>query len=263
MSATSFSFEPLYLVLAVVARALYYGAERHGRPSPLRAASFAAGLLLIAASLNSPLETIAAHRLLLAHLLQNGLIADLAPPLLLLGLTPAMQQAIARRGGRPFAMLTRARVTLPAWLAAWYGTHLAGFYDWALATGWGLNLEHGFLILGGLLFWWPLVTGRLSVAPALGYLGAGFVASSFLGLAFIFSTRPFYSFYERAPRLWGLSPVRDQNLGGILMNAEQTLVFLTAIGWFVWRLLEEEHAAGGGADDCDQVATSSRPGRSR
>jgi cytochrome c oxidase assembly factor CtaG len=247
VSATSFSFEPLYLVLAVVAGALYAGAARRERPSQRRVACFAAGLLLIAASLNSPLETIAAHRLLLVHLLQNGLIADIAPPLLLLGLTPAMRQAVARRGGRPFATVTRARFALLAWIGAWYGTHLAGFYDWALDTGWALNLEHGLLILGGLLFWWPLVTGRLSVAPALGYLGAAFVASSFLGLAFIFSSRPFYSFYERAPRLWGLSAVRDQNLGGILMNAEQTLVFLAAIGWFVWRLLEEEHASGSAA----------------
>ena len=246
MSATSFSFEPLYLGLAALAAGLYVAASRRERPSRWRASTFATGLFLIAASLNSPLETIAAHRLLLIHLLQNGLIADIAPPLILLGLTPAMQRAVLRRGGRPFATLTRARVTLPAWLAAWYGTHLAGFYDWALDTGWALNLEHGLLILGGLLFWWPIVTGRLSVPAGLAYLGVGFVASSFLGLAFIFSTRPFYSFYEHAPRLWGLSAVRDQNLGGILMNSEQTLVFLTAIGWFVWRLLEEEHVSGAG-----------------
>lgn len=255
MSATRFSFEPFFLVLAVVAAVLYARAARRDAPSRRRDACFAGGLVLIAVSLNSPLETIAAHRLLLVHLLQNGLIADVAPPLLLLGLTEPMREAVARRGGRPLAMLTRARVALPVWVAAWYGTHLAGFYDWALDTGWALNVEHGILILAGLLFWWPLVTGRLSVASALGYLGAGFVASSFLGLAFIFSSRPFYSFYERAPRLWGLSPVRDQNLGGILMNAEQTLVFLIAIGWFVWRLLEEEHAAGSGTDGSDQVAT--------
>ncbi len=248
MSATSFSFEPLYLVLAVAAAALYARAARREPPPRLRATSFAIGVLLIAASLNSPLETIAAKRLLLVHLLQNGLIADIAPALLLLGLMPGMRQAVARRGGKAFATLTRARVALPAWVAIWYGTHLAGFYEWALETGWALNIEHGLLILAGLLFWWPLVTGRLSVAPALGYLGAGFVASSFLGLAFIFSSRPFYSFYERAPRLWGLSPVRDQNLGGILMNAEQTVVFLIAIGWFVWRLLEEEHASGAGGE---------------
>jgi hypothetical protein len=42
------------------------------------------------------------------------------------------------------------------------------------------------------------------------------------------------------PRLWGLSPARDQNLGGIVMNGEQTLVFLVAIGYYIWRLLAEE-----------------------
>ena len=246
MSATSFSFEPLFLVLAALAAVLYALAARRERPSRRRTIAFTIGLVLIAASLNSPLETIAAHRLLLIHLLQNGLIADIAPPLLLLGLTPAMQQAIARRGGTPFATLTRARYTLPAWVFAWYGTHIAGFFDWALRTGWGLNIEHALLILGGLLFWWPLITRRLSVPAGLGYLGIGFVVSSFLGLAFIFSSRPFYSFYEHTPRLWGLSPVHDQNLGGILMNAEQTLVFLVAIGWFIWRLLEEEHSSGSG-----------------
>ena len=239
MSATDFSFEPLYLVLAAAAAAAYV---RAGLPSGRRTAVFVAGLVLIAAPLNSPLETIAAHRLLLVHLLQNALIADIAPLLLLLGLTPAMRAWLERHGGRRL----RARYTIVAWLLAWYGTHLAGFYDWALDSGWALNVEHALLIAGGLLFWWPIVSGRLAVPAGLAYLGAGFVTSSFLGLALIFSSKPFYSFYEHAPRLWGLSPQRDQNLGGIFMNAEQTLVFLCAIGWYVWRLLEEEHVSGAG-----------------
>ena len=88
------------------------------------------------------------------------------------------------------------------------------------------------------------MSGRLSPPAGLGYLAAAFIGSSFLGLAYIFSSSPFYSFYEHAPRLWGLSPTRDQNLGGILMNGEQTLVFLLAIGYFIVRLLDEEHAAG-------------------
>ena len=48
---------------------------------------FALGLLLVAAPLNTPLETLAAHYLVLAHLLQNAMLADWAPPLLILGLT--------------------------------------------------------------------------------------------------------------------------------------------------------------------------------
>lgn len=239
MSATSFSFEPAFLVLAAAAAAAYVWAARTDRPPKWRATVFALGLLLVAASLNSPLETIAAKRLLLIHLLQNALIADLAPPLILLGLTRAMRDWLDARGLRHL----RARYTLPIWLAAWYGTHIAGFYDWALRSGWALSIEHALLILGGLLFWWPLVSGRLSPPPALAYLGAGFVASSFLGLALTFSSRTLYPFYEHAPRLWGLSPIRDQNLGGILMNGEQTLVFLLAIGWYVWRLLEDDRVS--------------------
>jgi putative membrane protein len=236
VSATSFSFEPAFLVVAAAAVAAYLWVARGDRPARWRMTVFGIGLFLIAASLNSPLETIASKRLLLVHLLQNALIADIAPPLVLLGLTPAMRAWLDAHGARRL----RARYALPAWLAAWYGTHIAGFYDFALRSGWALNIEHAVLILGGFLFWWPLVSGRLSPPPALAYLGAGFVASSFLGLALIFSSRPFYSYYEQTPRLWGLSPVRDQNLGGILMNGEQTLVFLLAIGWYVWRLLDDE-----------------------
>jgi cytochrome c oxidase assembly factor CtaG len=238
VSATSFSFEPVFLVLPAVAAGGYAWAARNDRPKRWRIVVFVVGLALVAAALNSPLETIAAKRLLLVHLLQNALIADIAPPLMLLGLTPSMRTRLDALGLRHL----RARYALPAWLIAWYGTHIAGFYEWALRTGWALQLEHGLLILGGLLFWWPLVSGRLSPPPALAYLGAGFVASAFLGLALIFSSRPFYAFYEHTPRLWGLSPIRDQNLGGIVMNGEQTLVFLLAIGWYVWRLLEDDQA---------------------
>ena len=237
MSATSFTFEWIFLVLAAAAAIVYARASRGDRPPLWRAALFGLGLFLVAASLNSPLETIAAKRLLMIHLLQNALIADIAPLLVLLGLTPRMCAALNDLGARRL----RARYTLPAWLLAWYGTHLAGFYSWALRTGWALNVEHAILIAGGLLFWWPLVSGRLGPPAALAYLGAGFVGSAFLGLALIFSRRPLYSFYETTPRLWGLSPVRDQNLGGILMNGEQTIVFLLAIGWYVWRLLDDEH----------------------
>jgi putative membrane protein len=240
VSATSFTFEWAFLVLTAAAAVAYTRAARSDHPPWWRVTLFALGLFLIAAPLNSPLETIATKRLLLIHLLQNALIADIAPLLVLLGLTAGMRAWLNAHGLRRL----RARYALPAWLLTWYGTHIAGFYGWALDTGWGLNIEHALLIAGGLAFWWPLVSGRLGPPAALAYLGAGFVGSAFLGLALIFASRPLYPFYETTPRLWGLSPVRDQNLGGILMNGEQTLVFLLAIGYYVWRLLEEEHISG-------------------
>jgi cytochrome c oxidase assembly factor CtaG len=177
------------------------------------------------------------------HLLQNVMIADWAPPLLILGLTAAMRAAVARAGREPLRVLTRPRVALPLWLAAWYGTHAGVFYDYALRHQWALDAEHLVLLAAGLLFWWPLLTGRLATPWAIAYLGAALVGSAFLGLALTFSTSVFYDFYARAPRLWGLSASKDQNLGGILMNAEQTVVFLAALGYFLMRLLDEETEA--------------------
>ena len=231
-SPYSFSFEPLFLALALVAAVAYARARPHG----WRVWAFAVGLALVVVPVNSPLETIAVKRLLLMHLLQNVMIADWAPPLLILGLTGAMQARIAPR----VELVTRPRVALPLWLAAWYGTHVGAFYDYALRHHWALNVEHLVLLVAGLAFWWPVLTGRLSTPWTIAYLGVAFVSSAFLGLALTFSTSVFYDYYARAPRLWGLSASKDQNLGGILMNAEQTLVFLAALGFFLMRLLDEE-----------------------
>jgi cytochrome c oxidase assembly factor CtaG len=240
--ASSFSFEPLFIALGVVAAFLYWRAARAERPG-WRVLPFALGLLLVVGALNSPLETIAAHYLLLIHLLQNVMIADWAPPLLLLGLTPAMRAHIARLGGPAFAWATRPKIALPVWLVGWYTIHFAVFYDFALRNPWALNIEHLILVAIGLLFWWPVLAEEpheIGVAVKIGYLGAAFVGSAFLGLGLTFSESPFYDFYAEAPRLWGLSPAKDQNFGGILMNAEQAAVFLTAILYFVWRLIPEE-----------------------
>jgi cytochrome c oxidase assembly factor CtaG len=243
-AASSFSFEWIFLVLAAAAVYAYVRlAQTVDRPSAGRATLFGLGIALIAIPLNSPLETIAIHYLLVIHLLQNVMIADWAPPLLVLGLTPAMREAVAARGGRPLAFVTRPAYALPFWLAVWYGVHLPPFYDWALRHNWPLNIEHGLLILAGLVFWWPVFSRepqRVSTAVRLAYLGAAYIGSAFLSLALIFSGRAFYAFYEHAPRLWGLSPTKDQNLGGILMNAEQMLVFFAALSYFLLRLLSEE-----------------------
>lgn len=242
---TDFTFEPLFLALSVVAGYLYLRwLRRSDSIVPWwRPALFFAGLALIAASLNSPLETIAAHYLLLMHLLQNVVIADWAPPLLVIGLAPAARAALARAGGGVLAAVTRPKVALPIWLVGWYVIHLALVYDYALENPWALNVEHAFLIAIGLIFWWPVFSDSPhapSTVTRLAYVLAGFVGSVFLGLAFTFSGSAFYDFYEKAPRLWNLSPQQDQNFGGILMTSEQALVFLAALAYLLTKLFHEE-----------------------
>ena len=158
-------------------------------------------MLLIVLALNSPLETIAVDYLVLFHLLQNVIISDWAPPLLVIGLTPAMRAALASRGGRPFAFVTRPAVALPVWLVGWYVVHLGGVYDVALRNPWLLNVEHLFMIAIGLVFWWPVLADEPRSVPTLGriaYVFAAFVLSAFLGLALTFAP-PLYGYYEGLP----------------------------------------------------------------
>ena len=254
MKPYAFTFEPLFLVLALAAAVVYVRAVRGAppaeRPGRIRIAVFTLGLALVALPLNSPLETLSAHYLLLMHLLQNAIVADWGPPLVVLGLTPAMRRELARRGGRLLARATQPTVALTVWLLGWYGVHLPPFYDWALRAGWPLNLEHAILIAAGLLFWWPIFEEprRMSAPGVLAYLGVAFVTAPWLSLAYIFSSHPFYGFYADAPRLWGLSAIKDQNLAGVLMNGEQTSVFFLALAYHMLRLLDEEERAQRAAD---------------
>jgi cytochrome c oxidase assembly factor CtaG len=263
----SFSFEPLYLLLSAAAVVAYVRAARRYPVSRWRRAAFATGILLIAATLNSPLETISDHYLLLIHLLQNAMIADWAPPLMLLGLSQDMRLELARRGGRLMRRATEPAVALPLWLAAWYGVHVPTFYDWALRLTWPLNLEHAILITAGLIFWWPLLEPpprRLTVGPTLAYLGIAFFTSPWLSLALIFTTRPLYSFYVHVPRLWGMSVTEDQNLGGVLMNAELTLIFFVLFAYHLLHLLAEEERIQRELDAQARVAyPAARPDESK
>src|SRR5690242_20593077 len=119
---------------ALVVRA--YG--RRGVETPTwRIACFAGGLALIAIALLSPLEHIALNSLLSVHLLQNVILADWAPPLLVLGLTPAMVHAAMRH--RFVRAVTAPPVAISYWLAAWYVLHVPAVYGFALTHGWALG----------------------------------------------------------------------------------------------------------------------------
>jgi len=174
------------------------------------------------------------------------MISDWAPPLLLIGLTPATRETIAALGGTWFARLTNPAVALPVWLVTWYVVHLGAVYDAAVRSPVLLAVEHGLLIAVGLLFWWPVICDVPRAAATLvriGYVFAAFVFSAFLGLALTFAP-PVYDYYEsRSERLWGWSAEQDQNLGGILMSTEQALVLFAAIVWLLIRLFREEAEA--------------------
>lgn len=226
---------------AVVVRAF----DRRGMPThPARKAAFAAGLALIAVALLSPLEHIALTSLLSAHLLQNVILADWAPPLLVLGLSPAMVRAAMRH--RFVRAVTAPPVALGYWLAAWYVLHVPAVYGFALTHGWALGIEHVVFLTSGIVFWWPVLTpSGMRPHTSLIYLFGAFIAASPVSLALAF-TSPQYAFYIHAPRLWGIAPLEDQQLGAITMALEQAAILFAAGSVAFFGMLAEDAAADTG-----------------
>jgi len=218
------------------------GAERR------RIACFALALLLLLAFGVSPLHQIALHYLLLIHLLQNVVLAEWAPFLLVLSLPSSLAAALSRP--RWMRRATYPALALPLWLVNYAVWHVPVIYDAALRRPHSLlHLEHLAYLVTGCLFWWPVlrdVPRRLSAGARTLYVFGAFVLAAPIGLVLALVGGPAYSVYEHAPeRLWGLSALADQQLGGVTMAGEQAVVFFAVfVFWFTRFLAEQEHAPG-------------------
>jgi len=214
--------------------------ERHA----LRIASFLAGCALLVAALITPLDTLAREYLVWGHLLQNVVLAEWAPLLLVLGIPPALALRLTRP--RVVRFLTRPYVALPLWVGTYALWHVPALYDAALRHPSSLlALEHATYVVTGALFWWCVwqdAPHRLSSMARAGYVVAAFVLSAPLGLVLALVPRPLYDFYAAAPeRVWGLSRLEDQQLGGMTMAGEQSIVFFAVFAyWFACFLAEQE-----------------------
>jgi cytochrome c oxidase assembly factor CtaG len=245
VETSPWSLEPSWEgpLLVAIATALYAVLVlRHGA-SRRRIAAFAVAQVLLLAVLVSPVATIALHYLLSAHLLQNVAAAEWAPALAVLGIPPAAAAALGRM--RVFCAVTRPFVALPLWLAAYGLWHVPLFYEAALRNEGLLFLEHGSYVAAGVLLWWPVLQDephRLSAGARSAYLFAAFVLASPLGLMLALLPTPLYGFYEAAPRLWGLSPLTDQQLAGVVMAVSEAVVFFAAFAVYFVRFMAEEEA---------------------
>jgi putative copper resistance protein D len=247
-----FVFDPAWLLGLVVVAVDYVvvvrAYERRGRPvATLRRWAFAAGLLVTALALFSPIEHLALHSMLSFHLLQNVMLGDWAPPLFLLGLSAAMARDLGQR--RWVAVLANPPVALGLWLVTWYATHIPAFYDYALRHEWALGFEHLAFVVSGLVFWWPeIVSGYLSPIGKVSYLALAFLAISPLSLLIYLANSPLYSFYEHTPKLGDISALADQQIAGVAMAVESNVVLLTVMVFALMRLLSDGPAAEGPAD---------------
>jgi cytochrome c oxidase assembly factor CtaG len=246
--------EPSVVAGAFIALAFYgYGvATLKGAFSGWRAASFTAGVAVMFLALVSPLDT-AAGRLLSIHMLQHVAVTTIGPPLLLLGLTPALLDPILRPGlvTRAARMLTHPVFAGTLFVVNMWFWHVPPVYGAALDHLWVHITMHLAFITSGILFWWPVVqptpaTGRHGEGARLLYLFATGMPMGLLALLFFASSGVIYDHYETVDRLWGLSATDDQQIAGLVMGALGEAASFAGITILFFRFLDHEDAAVAG-----------------
>jgi cytochrome c oxidase assembly factor CtaG len=237
------SWNPEALFLVPLLTVAYFFALRSFPAPRWRIACFLTAMVLLLLVTITPLETIAMNYLLVIHLLQNVVLAEWAPLLVVLGIPPTLAATLARPG--LVRTLTHPGVALPLWLANYMLWHLPWLYDTALENPHTLlHLEHALYFATGVAMWWSVVHDephRLGDGARAAVVFAAFVLSAPIGLVIALVPEPIYDFYVDAPeRLWGLSPLEDQQLAGILMAAEQAIVFFVVVAYYFVRFVAED-----------------------
>lgn len=195
-----------------------------GPPAALKQrAYFVIAMLVCAVALLSPIDAIGDEYLFTVHMVQHLMLAALWPPLVLMSIPGWLVRPLLRRTAiaATIAALASPVNALLLFNADIYAWHIPVLYDATLTNEAVHICEHLSFMAFGLLNWWPVLNPvreqRLSYPMQMLYLFAEGTIMMVLGIVFTFSPVAFYSPYVSAPRLWGLSAVNDQQLGGLTM----------------------------------------------
>jgi putative membrane protein len=251
----SWNFAPIVL-LALAAYGVVYGwrwrtarAEGGARAAGWgRAALWATGIGVLFVALVSPLDRLG-EQFATFHMVQHLLIADLAPICLTVALTKWILRPATRRIHRieraagPFGHPAFGVVAYVGVMWLW---HVPALYDAALETPAIHTLEHLSFAAAGLLYWWHLLSpirSRLrlgGMGPVL-YMASTKLLVGFLGVLLAFSPELLYA-YAWSGTKWGLTPIDDQHVAGLVMALEQSIVMGIALVYLFARMLTESEA---------------------
>ena len=254
----SWSLDPVALVAVLAIAVLYlkgWGrARRPHEPHPPgfgRLAVFGAGLVAILVALVSPVDRLG-EQLMVMHMLQHILLLDIAPILLILGLTKVLMRPATRALGaieRRAGYLAHPALALAAYVVFMWLWHIPALYDAALRHSGIHVLEHICFAAAGTLYWWHLLSPirsrmRLGGMGPVAYMVGTKLLVGLLGVLLAFAPNSIYPFYSHQPHYWGLSPSEDQSMAGLLMALEQSIVMGIALVFlFVQMLAESEREA--------------------
>jgi cytochrome c oxidase assembly factor CtaG len=209
--------------------------------------AFAGAIVALLIALVSPVDRLGEDYLFSAHMVQHLLLGDIAPLLILLSLSRVMMRPLTRRlqsVERALGPLAHPATALILWLALVYLWHIPALYNAALEHAAVHAVQHVSFFTAGVLVWWPLIQPvpmrhRLGGMWTFGYIGTAKAGLAALGLYLTWTGTVAYSYYEHVPRIWGLSAVTDQNVGGAIMMIEQSVLLVTVLAILFGRMLAQ------------------------
>jgi cytochrome c oxidase assembly factor CtaG len=209
-------------------------------------ACFVAGLVLLWLALDWPIGALGAGYLASVHMIQFLVLGMIVPPLLLYGIPDATYRNVPRRLAGPLRRATRPAVAFVTFNLLVITTHTPLVTDTLMATQLGSFFIDVAWLVGGLIFWWPVVapagaTSQLRELAKIGYLGLQLIAMKPVFVFLTFSTYPQYATYELAPRIGNISARADQQMAGLLMEVAGMIIILLAVGavFLKWNASEE------------------------
>ena len=245
-------------------RHLRHQSQRHELAARWRLVSYLSGLVIVAIALISPIDVLGGQ-LFFMHMIQHLLLIMIAPPLLLIanpmpfllwGLPSNWRRKVGnwiatllhREGSfrQGLKVITGAGIIWLLWTISVIGWHDPNMYNAALRSDLVHDLEHITFFTASMLFWWHVTGAGPRIHKQFGLIGrTAFVLAAVppnmaLGVALAFAGVVVYSYYEAVPRLWGINPVLDQRIGGVIMWIPGSMMFIIAALILIARLLKEE-----------------------
>jgi cytochrome c oxidase assembly factor CtaG len=224
---------------------LYVWSCRANRTPPWQQIAFHLGTLVGLLALVSPLDELGDAYLFSAHMVQHLLLIFVTAPLWLVGVPSWQVDRVIPKGVDELVKrLTDPMSAFIAFVGVLYVWHIPAVYNLAQESETIHIFEHLTFIGAAMVGWWPVAgaaTPRFSKPePPLRMLYLFLLAIPCTGLAAVltFARAPLYPFYVDAPHIFGLDPLQDQRLGGLLMWLPPHMILLLASGitffkWFV------------------------------
>ncbi|HLZ08263.1 MAG TPA: cytochrome c oxidase assembly protein [Chloroflexota bacterium] len=264
-SLASWSWDPSVLIGLCSIVAAYVIGLRRFRPETLwqehtvslrELVCFGTGVGLLVLALVSPIDTLS-NQMFSIHMIQHMLLVYIVPPLLLTGMPawlvrPFLSPPLARRVWTFAVSFVPATIIFNGILVLW---HMPMLWGMALVDPRIHALEHLMFLFAGIVVWWPIYGNSVEV-PRMTYpmqmlfLFVQSLVPAIIGAFITFSTVVVYPYYLETPKLWGLTPLADQQIAGLVMKllGMVYLWILFTIRFFQW-FGHEEHESEKVIDD--------------